>query len=84
MAGCKEFSDLRFLAGVNPEAIVYDLVYNPRRTLFLSEADRHGLQTIDGIELLVHQAMLAFQRWTGAEFGPADMKHELLKTLQNN
>lgn len=84
MAGCKEFSDLRFLGGVNPEAIVYDLVYNPRRTLFLSEADRHGLQTIGGIELLVHQAMLAFQRWTGAEFGPADMKHELLKTLQNN
>ena len=84
MAGCKEFSDLRFLGGVNPEAIVYDLVYNPRRTLFLSEADRHGLQTIGGIELLVHQAMLAFQRWTGAEFDPADMKHELLKTLQNN
>ena len=46
--------------------------------------ERHGLQTIGGIELLIHQAMLAFQRWTGAEFDPADMKHELLKTLQNN
>lgn len=31
-----------------------------------------ALQTIGGIELLIHQAMLAFQRWTGAEFDPAD------------
>ncbi|MFO3798010.1 MAG: shikimate dehydrogenase family protein, partial [Anaerolineales bacterium] len=50
------------------QAIVYDLVYNPPRTRFLEEAEKHGLQAIGGIGMLLRQASLSFRLWTGCEF----------------
>ena len=81
MSGGKDFSDLRFLRGINPGAIVYDLVYEPRKTQFLVEAEKWDLQTVSGIELLIHQAMLAFRRWTGAEFDVSEMRREIEQVL---
>jgi shikimate dehydrogenase len=52
---------LRFPIGVN----VYDLVYNPPQTRFLQRAHEAGLQTANGLGMLVGQAVLAFQCWTG-------------------
>jgi shikimate dehydrogenase len=43
---------------------VYDLVYNPLKTRFLLRAREQGLQTANGLGMLVGQAVLAFQRWT--------------------
>ncbi|HTX92440.1 MAG TPA: shikimate dehydrogenase [Anaerolineales bacterium] len=49
-----------------PEAtFVYDLVYNPRQTRLLRQASQAGLQTGSGIGMLVEQAALAFETWTG-------------------
>lgn len=45
--------------------IAYDLVYNPLDTQFLKEARAEGCQTISGIDMLVSQAALQFQLWTG-------------------
>lgn len=47
------------------DALVYDLVYNPRRTLLLRRAKAAGLSTASGIGMLVEQAALAFEIWTG-------------------
>ncbi len=47
---------------------VYDLVYNPLRTVLLRQAETLGLHTIDGLEMLVYQAEAAFKIWTGNEF----------------
>ena len=45
---------------VPPDAIVYDIVYAPLETPLLAEARRRGLQTIDGLEMLIGQAAVAF------------------------
>ena len=47
------------------DACVYDLVYNPRETRLVREAHAAGLLAASGLGMLVGQAALAFQRWTG-------------------
>lgn len=46
-------------------AIVYDLVYAPLMTDLLDQAERRGLATIDGLDMLVGQAALAFELFFG-------------------
>ena len=48
-------------------AAVYDLVYNPRETILVRQARAAGLQAVTGFGMLVEQAALAFERWTGLE-----------------
>jgi shikimate dehydrogenase len=47
------------------EAVIYDLVYNPRETKFVQDARAEGLTAISGLGMLVEQAALAFEIWTG-------------------
>jgi len=47
--------------------VVADLVYHPIRTAFLERAAAAGCRTVDGVGMLVHQAALAFEAWTGEE-----------------
>ncbi len=46
-------------------AIVYDLVYNPSETQLVKEARAAGLIAVTGLGMLIEQAALAFERWTG-------------------
>jgi shikimate dehydrogenase len=45
--------------------VVVDLVYHPLRTPLLAAAASAGATPIDGLAMLVGQAALAFERWTG-------------------
>ncbi|HYV12015.1 MAG TPA: shikimate dehydrogenase [Pyrinomonadaceae bacterium] len=47
---------------------VYDLIYNPRETLLLREALEAGCEMLGGLEMLVAQAGLQFELWTGKKF----------------
>ena len=47
--------------------VAYDLVYNPIDTQFLIDARAEGCRTIGGLEMLVAQAALQFELWTGRE-----------------
>jgi shikimate dehydrogenase len=49
------------------QAALYDLVYNPAETLLVKTARACGLPATTGLGMLVEQAALAFQIWTGAE-----------------
>jgi shikimate dehydrogenase len=46
-------------------AFVYDLVYNPRETKFVRDARAQGLHASTGLGMLIEQAALAFEKWTG-------------------
>lgn len=45
--------------------VVADLVYHPRETPLLRAAVEAGATALDGLGMLVHQAALAVERWTG-------------------
>jgi shikimate dehydrogenase len=51
--------------GLGPGQVVADLVYQPVRTPLLEEAAAAGCRTIEGVGMLVHQAALALEHWTG-------------------
>ncbi|HNH96256.1 MAG TPA: hypothetical protein PLY51_11865, partial [Microthrixaceae bacterium] len=44
---------------------VVDLVYHPTETPLLAAARREGSKTANGLSMLVHQAAVAFEHWTG-------------------
>jgi shikimate dehydrogenase len=45
--------------------LVTDLVYRPLETPFLRDARRRDLATVDGLGMLLHQAVPGFERWFG-------------------
>jgi shikimate dehydrogenase len=49
------------LAPLPDDAIVYDIVYAPLETRLLASAEARGLETVDGLDMLVGQAALAFE-----------------------
>lgn len=53
------------LDGLDPAAVVTDLVYTPLRTAFLDRAEELGCITVDGLGMLLHQAAPGFERWFG-------------------
>ncbi|MBO28226.1 MAG: shikimate dehydrogenase [Rhodobacteraceae bacterium] len=59
-------SELRVpLDGLRPGTVVTDLVYSPLKTRLLQEAEAAGCVTVDGLGMLLHQAVPAFERWFG-------------------
>ena len=54
------------LVPLKPGATVYDIVYVPLETAFLAAARKRGHRTVDGLGMLLHQAVPGFTRWFGA------------------
>ena len=48
-----------------PHAAIYDLVYNPRETKLVRDACSQGRPATTGLGMLIEQAALAFEIWTG-------------------
>ncbi len=48
-----------------PHAIVADIVYVPLRTQLIEAAAARGLRVVDGLGMLLHQAVPGFERWFG-------------------
>lgn len=46
-------------------ALVTDIVYSPLQTKLLREAQAAGLATVDGLGMLLHQAVPGFEAWFG-------------------
>ena len=71
----------RDLDKLTPETIVYDIVYNPSKTILIKEAQRRGLRTIGGLDMLIYQAERALQIWTGKLPDTDKMKIAALEAL---
>jgi shikimate dehydrogenase len=50
---------------ITPGLVAADVVFTPPETAFLNEARRHDCTVLDGLGMLVYQAAIAFQLWTG-------------------
>ncbi len=66
---------------LGPNHDVVDIVYNPRRTPLLTVAEQNGARISGGLGMLIHQAGLQFERWTGVE---APLEHMRETVLSNN
>ena len=51
----------------SPQSVAIELVYNPPETGFMRQARAAGARVENGLGMLVHQAALAFERWTGRQ-----------------
>lgn len=66
---------------ISPDAIVYDLVYNPKETEFLRQARKRNLKTVEGIEMLMHQGIKAFEIWTGQKPSIEKIREKVMENL---
>jgi 3-dehydroquinate dehydratase/shikimate dehydrogenase len=65
-----------------PGAVVLDMVYDPLETRFLREAQAAGGRVINGLEMLLAQAVAQFETWTGLEAPAEAMKSTALYLAQ--
>ncbi len=65
------------LSPLKRDAIVYDVVYVPLETALLKAAKARGHRTVDGLGMLLHQAVEGFRHW----FGYTPEVTEELRTL---
>ena len=63
------------------ELLVCDIVYTPRRTALLKEAERAGCRVLSGLGMLAHQGALAIEIWTGRQAPVELMKQTLDEEL---
>lgn len=55
------------LGALRDGAVVADIVYAPLETALLAQARARGLRAVDGLGMLLHQAVPGFQKWFGVE-----------------
>jgi shikimate dehydrogenase len=63
---------------LRPGQVVADLVYHPLETPLLAAASAAGAATVDGLGMLVHQAALQVERWSGCA-APVDAMSQALR-----
>jgi shikimate dehydrogenase len=68
---------------MHSELVVFDIVYHPLETPLLHEARGAGLQTIDGVKMLVHQGAASFALWTAMEPPVQIMEAAVRKRLKH-
>ena len=73
-----EENELRTLP---PDALVYDVIYNPKKTVLIKLAQKCGYRTLNGVDMFIHQALAAEQIWTGRTPDFKDMKIAALENL---
>lgn len=69
------------LSPLPEDAVVYDIVYSPLETPLLAQARARELDTVDGLDMLIGQAALAFELFFGAA-PPRDRDDALRELLE--
>lgn len=75
MAPETDVTPLKDTSLLYPELFVSDVIYNPRKTRFLREAQEAGCRTFNGLYMLLYQGEKAFNIWTGLDM-PVQMIRE--------
>ncbi len=53
---------------------VFDAIYNPDKTKLMQIAEAHGIKAIGGMAMLVWQAVVAHEIWSGAKYSDSDIE----------
>ncbi|MBD2530687.1 shikimate dehydrogenase [Nostoc flagelliforme FACHB-838] len=67
------------IANLPTGAIAYDLIYIPKPTQFLQQAEKQGAIAIDGLEMLVQQGVAALKIWLQQEALPVEVMRQALQ-----
>lgn len=67
---------IKNLDTLHSDLFVSDIIYDPARTKFLSQAERAGCKTMNGLGMLVYQGAIAFKIWT-----ELDMPRSLIEDM---
>ena len=78
-----QFEDLSFLDNLRPEAAVCDVIYSPDETLLLRKARLSGHRTLNGLGMLVWQAIFALEHFTGEKIDGKAMLPLVRQALKN-
>lgn len=79
-----EFQNFDFLDYLKPESIVSDLIYNPPKTRLLSEAENRGLKTLNGMRMLIFQAILADEIYLDTKIDREKIYKKTIELLKNS
>jgi shikimate dehydrogenase len=63
------------------DMVVADVIFNPPETRFLRDAHQRGCKTLDGLGMLVNQAVIGFKIWTGQDASATVMRDALEEFL---
>jgi shikimate dehydrogenase len=66
---------------LRPGMVVADVIFNPPRTRLLRDAEGRGCQALHGLGMLVNQAIVAVEFWTGITPDPQVMRRALENAL---
>jgi len=69
------------LDSLDKDALVYDIVYRPKKTKLLKIAQGKGFKTQEGLDMLILQGAKGFHLWTGAEPNIEAMKKAILLVI---
>jgi len=69
------------LTTLEPDMVVADVIFNPPETRLIRDARQRGCQTLDGLGMLVNQAVIGFKIWTGQDADPGLMRDALEEFL---
>jgi shikimate dehydrogenase len=65
------------LGSLEPHMVVADVIPNPPRTALIRDAQARGCVTLDGLGMLVNQAIISINHWTGIDADPKVMRQKL-------
>lgn len=77
----RDFGDLSFLDVVPKSALVSDLIYNPEKTKLLQRAESLGLQTMNGLGMLIYQGILADEIYLNQALNKTDLCKKITPKL---
>jgi shikimate dehydrogenase len=64
-----------------PPLLVADVIFNPPETRLIRDAKAAGCTTLDGLGMLVNQAVIGFKIWTGVDADATVMRDALEEFL---
>ncbi len=80
MAGVGPIQDLNF-DSIKAHMLVADVIVNPPNTPFLQAAAKRGAKTLEGLGMVVYQAVIGIKYWTGVDVNPEVLRAKLLEVL---